>query len=412
MDRHSASVSNDQGVFADNVIHFVRLLRASGMPVGPAQALGALRAVEAAGIGQKEDFYWVLHACLVTRRDQRPVFDQAFAMFWQKRGLVEKMMSLLLPETRAAPEKIKPKAGAQRVAEALTQNATMRRPEQELVEIDMTMTMSDVELLKTKDFAQMSAAEIAEAMRRVRQLVMPMDEIRTRRFRPHHAGKRIDPRATLRQALRWGGNLVALARRAPKTKHPPLVALVDISGSMSSYSRVLLHFLHALTAVRPPVHTFLFGTRLTNITRELRTRDVDEALARCGTAAQDWEGGTRIGSCLETFNKRWSRRVLGQGAIVLLISDGLERETGNLLEKQMERLHLSSRRFIWLNPLLRFDGFEARAAGIRTMLPHVDEFRPVHNLATLAELVQALDIGAGASRRTVDPRRWLAAAAA
>lgn len=398
-----------EGRLADNVLRFVRLLRGAGMPVGPAQALAALEAVAAVGIGRKPDLYWTLHATLVTRRDQRPVFDQAFNIFWQKRGLAEKMMAMLLPQARNPDRAEKPKAAALRVADAFKNNSAVPPPPaKDEIEFDARLSFSDQEILRHKDFAQMSAAEIATAMRTVRELVLPMDEVKTRRYIRAPRGRAVDARATLRQAIRAGGNIVTLAKRAPKTKHPPIVALVDISGSMASYSRVALHFLHALTAVRPPVHTFLFGTRLTNITRELRTRDVDEALERCGLAAEDWEGGTRISPSIQSFNKRWSRRVLGQGAVVLLISDGLERDASGDLARQMERLHLSCRRLIWLNPLLRYDGFEARAAGIRAMLPHVDEFRPVHSLASLADLAAALDIKAGRQHglRT-DPRAWL-----
>jgi hypothetical protein len=190
--------------------------------------------------------------------------------------------------------------------------------------------------------------------------------------------------------LRAGGELIDLKRRAPGGRLPPLVALLDISGSMSEYSRIVLHFLHALAETRGGVSTFLFGTRLTNVTRALKTRDPDAALAACGQAAKDWSGGTWISSSLHRFNQDWSRRVLGQSAHVLLITDGLEREAGDALAREMDRLHRSCRKLIWLNPLLRYEGFEPKAAGVRAMLPHVDEMRPVHNLASMEELCEAL----------------------
>jgi uncharacterized protein with von Willebrand factor type A (vWA) domain len=188
--------------------------------------------------------------------------------------------------------------------------------------------------------------------------------------------------------------------------HPPLVILADISGSMSQYTRVFLHFLHAMTEDRRRVHTFLFGTRLTNITRQMRHKDPDEAMALCSGIVKDWSGGTRIGEALGTFNQQWSRRVLGQGAVVLLITDGLEREEVDGLSDAMERLHKSCRRLVWLNPLLRFEGFEARARGVRAMLPHVDELRAVHNLNALGDLCRSLGSKSG---RETDPRRWLQA---
>jgi hypothetical protein len=204
--------------------------------------------------------------------------------------------------------------------------------------------------------------------------------------------------------MKGGGDFIDLRFIGPKTKPPPLVALLDISGSMSQYSRIFLHFLHDLTDARKRVATFLFGTRLTNVTRALRERDPDEALAGCSAAVPDWSGGTRIASSLRNFNKQWARRVLSQGAIVLLITDGLERDADDTLAFEIDRLHRSCRRLVWLNPLLRFEGFEARARGIKTMLPHVDEFRPIHNLESMAELVAALQRGGG---RAGDPKAWM-----
>ena len=210
----------------------------------------------------------------------------------------------------------------------------------------------------------------------------------------------------MRGAMRTGGDMVLPKYRERRTMHPPLVILADISGSMSQYTRVFLHFLHAMTEDRRRVHTFLFGTRLTNITRQMRHKDPDEALALCSNLVKDWSGGTRIGDALHTFNRLWSRRVLGQGAVVLLITDGLERDEVDDLSEAMERLHKSCRRLVWLNPLLRFEGFEARARGVKAMLPHVDEFRAVHNLNALGDLCQSLG---AKSDRTTDPKRWLSA---
>jgi uncharacterized protein with von Willebrand factor type A (vWA) domain len=213
----------------------------------------------------------------------------------------------------------------------------------------------------------------------------------------------IDIRRTLRASMKAGGAFIDLKYLGPKVKAPPIVALLDISGSMSQYSRLFLHFLHALTETRKNVTTFLFGTRLTNITRALKARDPDEALAACSASVVDWSGGTRIASSLHVFNKLWARRVLN-GAIVLLITDGLERDGDDTLGFEMDRLHRSSRRIIWLNPLLRFDRFEAKARGIRAMLPHVDDFRPIHNLESMADLARALaERGAGAGV----PKDWL-----
>ena len=241
-----------------------------------------------------------------------------------------------------------------------------------------------------------------QARKLIKRLVMPEDRRRTRRFAPAMQRLRIDARRSFRRSLQPGG-AIDLEFRASVERSPPVVALCDISGSMSEYSRLFLHFLHALGETRR-VSTFLFGTRLTNVTRAMRASDPDDALARCTALAVDWSGGTRIGEALARFNRKWSRRVLGQGAIVLLFTDGLEREGVDQLATEMERLRKSSRRLIWINPLLRFGGFAAKAQGVRAMLPHVDAFRPIHNLASMADLCNALANGRDDAR---DPKTWL-----
>ncbi len=393
------------GRLADNIVHFARALRKAGMRVGPAAVLDAIEAVIAAGIGTREDFYWTLHAVLVTRHEDHAVFDEAFRLFWRSRELIEKMLAMLSPVAPDMREKQKQRAAESRAAQALMADRE-RTGKQEVpeVEIDARMTFSGREVLRDKDFAQMTAAELADARKAIDDLRLPVDLVRTRRFRPDPRGRRVDPRAMMRSALRTGGDLVVPRFRSPREIHPPLVVLADISGSMSQYTRIFLHFLHALAEKRRRVHTFVFGTRLTNLTRQMRHRDPDEALADCARAVHDWSGGTRIGAALEQFNRQWSRRVLGQGAVVILITDGLEREDVAGLEAEMERLKKSCRRLIWLNPLLRFDGFEAKARGVRVMLPHVDEFRPVHNLDALADLCAALSAGNASGG---DPRPWL-----
>src|SRR4029077_3130875 len=306
-----------------------------------------------------------------------------------KRGYIEKMIASMLPETMPGEPKAPP-PGAQRIQEALFSGLNEREQAKSDVEIDARLTVSDQELLQKKDFAQMTAAEIAAAKDAITRLALPLDMLRTRRMAPSRRGHLIDIRRTLRASMKAGGALIDLKYLGPREKEPPIVALLDISGSMSQYTRLFLHFLHAVTDERKRVTTFLFGTRLTNVTRSIRQRDPDEALAACSAHVVDWSGGTRIASPLRAFNKRWSRRVLPQGAFGLRITDGLERDANDTLSFERDRLHPSCRRLIWLNPLLRFEGFEARARGIRTMLPHVDEFRPIHNLDSIAALVADL----------------------
>ena len=401
-----SNLAKPDGRIADNIVYFARALRKAGMRVGPASVKDAIEAVLAAGIGNRDDFYWTLHAVLVSRHEDHATFDEAFRLFWKSRELIEKMLAMFSPVAPDNREKQKPRAAESRVADAMFEGHNKNRKPQEVpeVEVDARFTFSGNEVLRGKDFAQMTAAEIADAKRAIAELRLPFDMVRTRRFRPDPHGRRADPRAMMRSALRTGGDLIVPKFRSPREVHPPLVVLADISGSMSQYTRIFLHFLHALAEKRRRVHTFVFGTRLTNLTRQMRHRDPDEALANCSSAVKDWSGGTRIGDTLAEFNRLWSRRVLGQGAVVLLITDGLERDDVAGLAEEMERLKKSCRRLIWLNPLLRFDGFEARARGVRTMLPYVDEFRPVHNLNALSDLVASLG---AAKTRDSDPRLWL-----
>lgn len=400
------SSATSDGRIADNIVYFARALRKAGMRVGPASVMDAIEAVLAAGIGSRDDFYWTLHAVLVSRHEDHATFDEAFRLFWKSRELIEKMLAMFSPVAPDRREKQKPRAAENRVSQAMFEGHHNSQPPREIpeIEVDARFTVSGNEMLRRKDFAQMTANEMSDARREIAALRVPFDTVRTRRFKPDPHGGNVDPRAMMRAAARTGGQLILPKFRSVREVHPPLVVLADISGSMSQYTRIFLHFLHALAEKRRRVHTFVFGTRLTNLTRQMRHRDPDTALADCSAAVKDWSGGTRIGDTLGEFNRLWSRRVLGQGAVVLLITDGLERDDVSGLSEEMERLKKSCRRLIWLNPLLRFEGFEARARGVRAMLPYVDEFRPVHNLNALGDLCASL--GAPASRDT-DPRLWM-----
>ncbi len=374
------------GYLAENVVHFARALRRAGLPVGPDRVLDALHALEITGVARRDDFYWSLAAVFLNRREHFEVFDQAFGLFWRRRELLEQL--------RPAATDIEPPTAADtppslRVAEAMglvRETALLQQTRDD----DTGTAASQTEQLRHKDFDSMSSAELAQAKNLIANLRLPIKEIRTRRLHPTAHGRLIDMRATLRASLRGNVDVIPLTHRAFTKRHPPLVVLCDISGSMSRYSRMFLHFMHAITNDRDRVHTFVFGTRLSNITRHLRHRDVDVALDEVSRVVSDWSGGTRIGATINEFNLRWSRRVLGQNASVLLISDGLDRDGGAHLDDSMERLRKSCRRLIWLNPLLRFDGFEPLATGVRIMLQHVDDFLPAHNVDSLAELAVAL----------------------
>jgi len=387
-----------EGRLALNILHFARALRAAGLPVGTARAVRAVEAVSVGGFERRADFYHTLAACFLSRPEHRAVFDQCFHMFWRDPQMLEKAMGLLLPEIRTPPRDREKQPGEARAAEALTAGSRPPPPpapeEGKEIEFDARLTLSEAETLRRRDFEQMTAAEVAQAKRAIAGLTLPVRPIASRRTEANARGRIADWRATMRAAMRHGGEVRALAHRRRRLRWPALVALCDISGSMAGYSRMLLHFLHAAANARGAgwsrVHAFTFGTRLTNITRHLMQRDVDEALARAGREAEDWEGGTRIGAAIETFNRDWSRRVLGQGAVVLLITDGLERDDPDRLARAAERLHLSCRKLIWLNPLLRFDGFEAKAGGVQALIRHVDSLRSAHSIDALDQFAAAL----------------------
>ena len=373
---------------AENVVHFARALRKAGVPVGPDRVMDGLRALELAGVENRDDFYWALASVFLSRREQFELFDQAFRLFWRERYLLDRALQ---GSPIAAPANSPPDKTSNRIAEALglTKKVPMRAGTQD-DEPDVLLSASGLERLQRRDFETMTAEELEQAKRLIAGLRLPIPQIPTRRLRPDAHGRRVDLRATLRASLRGNADIIALRRRSYRRRHPPLVVLCDISGSMSRYSRMFLHFLHAITSDRDRVHSFVFGTRLTNITRQLRHRDVDIALGAISGTVADWSGGTRIGATLKEFNQRWSRRVLGQNAVVMLISDGLDRDAGQDLTEQIERLHKSSHQLIWLNPLLRFEDFEPKAAGVRLMLPHVDAFLPAHNIESLTDLARSL----------------------
>ena len=390
------------GKLAVNMLNFAGLLRRTGLPVGPADLLAALAAMERVSLASRVQVHTALRTTLIHRREHQDLFDQAFRLFWRDPEAARAAAALGLFEAgkEKPPQRAPP--GSRRLAEAMARPNDPKPRAERRDEIDAVMTVSDRERLQSMDFEAMSAAEIAAAKAEIRRLALPLDHRRTRRRRPDPAGPHIDLRATLRASLRQGGEILDVAASRRITRPPPLVVLCDISGSMGRYAQILLHFLHAVANDRDRVHTFLFGTRLTNVTRPLRHRDAEVAFQLVSHIVPDWSGGTRIGAALGEFNRRWSRRVLGQGAVVLLVTDGLDRDGATGLAETMERLHKSCSRLVWLNPLLRWDGFAPKSQGIRAMLPHVDAFRPVHNLASLRALVQSLS--RPASPREMD--RW------
>jgi hypothetical protein len=379
----------DGGRIAENILAFARLLRQAGLDVGPGKVVLATEAVLAAGIESPKTLYWTLHSVFVNRRAEHDLFNQAFVMFWKDPGFLGQMLSLMLPGLKNAKAS-DDKALNRRMAESLFKTAERQAPEEEKIEIDATATFSDREVLAEKDFEEMSAEELRCAKREIERLRLPFEQVTTRRFAPDATGRRLDLRRMLRATAAQGGDLAEPLFRKRQKRRPPVVVIADISGSMDTYARVLLHFLYGLTNDRDRVSTFLFATHLTNVTRLLKGRDPDQAIGRVSKGVTDWAGGTRIGEALETFNKRWARRVLGQNALVLLITDGLDREGGEGIEAAARRLRASCRRLIWLNPLMRYDEYAPLALGARALSRHASEMRSCHNLASLGELAKAL----------------------
>lgn len=380
-----------RGRLADNVVHFAQLLRRAGVRIGSDQVIDAVRALGATGVASRDDVYWAMHAVLISRREDRELYEYAFDAFWRDPGAINKLLGMLLPKTKVPSSAVDQ---SRRVEEALRPPCPASEDEREPgpveEQIDATMTFSNVVVDRETDFEQMSTDEIEAAKRAIARLRLVSSRKPTRRWRPSRRGHRVDVRRTLQASARSPGSIeliMAERRRRP----PPLIVLCDISGSMERYSRMFLHFAHALAAARDRVTAFVFGTALTNVTRALAARDVDRALAALGRDVRDWAGGTRIGACLREFNRTWSRRVLGQGADVLLMTDGLERDATIDLGFEADRLQRSCRRLIWLNPLLRYREFEPRARGVVALLPHVDAFCPVHNLRSIDELARALE---------------------
>ncbi len=388
---------NGNGKLVANLVHFGRILRSCGLPVGTGTILHAVEAVSLIGLHNREDFYWTLHAVFVNHPRQRLIFDQAFHIFWKNPRILEKSISNLLPQVRVPPDAENSRPIVRRLSESLLQSLVTQETiseDDQQVDFKASLTYSNAERFMEVDFESMSQDEMRQAKKAIETMRVAFHKAKTRRYRVHQSGERVDLRNTMRQSMRCGAGEIALIRRKRRFRTTPVVVLCDISGSMSEYSRMVLYFAHVLMMCRADVWCFVFGTRLTNITRQLRSRDVDVAMDKVSDSVLDWHGGTRIGDCLKTFNNNWIRRLPMYLATVLVVTDGLDRSENNNLKSQISLLHRSCQRLIWLNPLLRYEHFEPRVSGVRAMLPHVDAFLPVHNLISLYELAEKFSSGA------------------
>ncbi|HKZ86380.1 MAG TPA: VWA domain-containing protein [Anaerolineae bacterium] len=379
------------GQLLHNLLLFGRLLRGLGLDVNPGRMIDLVQALGYIEIGHKSDFYHAARSLLVHRHENIPLFDAAFAAFWRKpeEGWITVDLSGLSRARQRRKPVIMPPPLPGTDAEGQG-NENQPADENQPPVLQVTMTYSAREVLRRKDFADLTGEELDAIKQMMAALVWQLGERRTRRRQPGR-GRLLDLRRTVRRSLKYGGEVMEWARREPRHKPRPLVILADVSGSMERYTRLLLHFVYGVTAgLDQPVEAFVFSTRLTRITRELQGRDVDGALRDVSRAVQDWSGGTRIGEALKTFNFKWGRRVLGRGAVVLLISDGWERGDIDLLRREMARLQRSVHRLIWLNPLLGSPEYEPLTRGMQAALPYVDDFLPVHSLASLEDLAERL----------------------
>lgn len=391
--------TSGDGHILPNLLRFAEVLRRLGLDAGPANVLDMARATEHVHIGRRGEFYQAARSIFVHRKQDLPVFDEAFNVFWRKPNTARSGMDLRsMGEQRRFR---KPQVSPGRDEPMDDAPAMEGDPEDDSVsQVNLTRTYSAREVLRQKDFAQFSGQEIAEARRMMASLRWDLGQRRTRRMSPGD-GASLDVRRTLRRSLQYGGELFDLAERGPKSRPRSLALICDVSGSMERYTRMLLHFIHTIAVGQSPslhqVEAFLFATRLTRITRQLRYRSIDQAIAEVSRSVPDWAGGTRIGEAVKTFNYQWLRRTLRGQAIVMIISDGWDRGEPELLARETSRLQRSCHRLMWLNPLLGSPDYQPLTQGMQAALPYVDDFLPVHNMNSLQALADRLS-GLGPER--------------
>ena len=398
MDDVAAPENNTDGHILHNLMLFGETLRRLGLDFGSGNMLDLVKATETVPIGRRQDFRWAARCLLVHRKQDFPLFDDAFQIFWRRpaHGISTRDLRSMGEERRFRNPQVGPPVAGDEGAGDLTGELPEGMPA-----VDMSQTYSAWEVLRQKDFADYTPMEMAQARTMMSELSWDLGRRRTRRTQVGD-GEELDWRRTFRQNLKYGGELLELSKRQRKDKTRPLVLICDVSGSMEQYTRLLLHFIHTIAGDLGRVEAFLFATRLTRITRYLNYRSIDQAVNEVARAVPDWAGGTRIGEAIKTFNFSWGRRTLGSGPVVLIISDGWDRGEPELLSREMSRLQRSCHRLIWLNPLLGSPNYQPLTQGMRAALPYVDDFLPVHNLNSLEALAQHLN--------SLPPRKQPAAA--
>jgi len=374
-----------------NIVFFARLLRASGILIGSDSILEAIESIKLVDIKNKKSFFYALQTCFIKRPEDMKIFAQAFSLFWQNPRFRDRMRDLLLPQTRIQNPEEEKEELAKRIQDTLS---TPEKPKERVVEeetllIDTSGTASDTKLFNEKDFEMMSKEEIHIASQSIKELLIKIPKRPFRRSEKSYLGLEVSARESLRRAKRNFGSVIPKLVRKKEVSRP-VVVLLDISGSMENYSRMMIHFVHNLMQKHKKVHAFLFGTKLTNISFQMKNKDIDVALKEVSKATNDWAGGTRIRDSIFTFNKNWVRRVSSSNSIIFLITDGLDRDHSTDLFNQMERLQKSCYKLVWLNPLLRFTDFLPKSISIKRILLNVDAFLPIHSIESMQNLTSLI----------------------
>ena len=381
------TINADETKLLDNILRFIRLLRKSGIKIGNQSSIDTLKSIKLLKIGNRKEFYWALYSNLINKHEDKEIFDQCFYLFWQNPRIMEQVFNLLIPQigTQKSPDTSKKQL--KRITENLgKKNIDLEKNQKDEIIFDSQMSWSNKSSINSKDFEMMSVNEIKDAEEVIRKLLKKQQTQLTRRWKSKENGNKISYKDTIKKSIKKNG-IINLGFKDKIKKPKSLVILIDISGSMESYSRVMLIFCHLLMQQQNDIEVFTFGTSLTRITRLLKNKDIDFSLNKIGNFVTDWAAGTKITSSMHDFNFNWSRRILTQNQSLILITDGLERDESKNLDSEINRLSLFAKNIIWLNPLLRYEKFEPKVKSIKTILKYVNKILPIHNINSIDKLV-------------------------
>ena len=379
---------DEESKLLENILRFIRLLRNSGIKIGNQSSIDALNSIKILKIGNRNEFYWALHSNLIYRNEDTEIFDQCFHLFWQNPKILQQMFNLLLPQIGTQKAPTNNKKQLKRINDNIQkQNKDVNIEKKDEIIFDSQMSWSNKSALNTKDFEMMSLEEIHQAEKEIKKFLIKSKTQISRRWKKNDQSTKISTKYTIKKSVKKNG-IIHLAFKERIKKFRPVVILIDISGSMESYSRMMLFLSHILIQQYKDIEVFTFGTKLTRITNFLKNKDIDFSLDKVGKFVNDWAAGTKITSSIKDFNFNWSRRLLTQNQTLLLITDGLERDDSQNLDFEINRLSLFANKIIWLNPLLRYKKFEPKVNSIKTILKHVDRHIPIHNINSIKNLVE------------------------